>query len=52
LVLGGSDESLSLPEAAIPRQVRTMLRAVAPLTLYESKTPLARLEWVRAEEDE
>jgi protease-4 len=52
LVLGGNDETLSITEAAVPRQVRTMLRAIAPLTLYESRTPLARLEWVSTDEDD
>jgi protease-4 len=53
LVLGGeSAQAQSITEAAVPRQVRTILRAVAPLTLYESRTPLSRLEWVTTDEDD
>jgi protease-4 len=49
---GGNDRSV-LAEAqaleALPPAVRAIARAVAPLLVYRSDEPLARLEWVDAE---
>jgi protease-4 len=43
LSLGSADASALL---ALPEQIRSVARAIAPMMVYASYAPLARLEWV------
>jgi protease-4 len=47
---GGGDDRVAAAMAALPPAIRSLARAVAPLVLYSSDEPLARMEWVDAGE--
>jgi protease-4 len=45
---GGDDDRSATAAQALPPAVRSLARALAPLVVYRSDEPLARLEWVDA----
>jgi protease-4 len=45
---GGDDDRSATATQALPPAVRSLARALAPLVVYRSDEPLARLEWVDA----
>jgi protease-4 len=47
-VTGGGGDSAEAAVAVLPPAVRDLARAVAPLVVYRSDEPLARMEWVDA----
>jgi protease IV len=47
-VTGGGGDSVEAAVAVLPPAVRDLARAVAPLVVYRSDEPLARMEWVDA----
>ena len=47
LATGGSDHAAAALDA-LPPAIKSLARAVAPLVLYTSDQPLARMEWVEA----
>jgi protease-4 len=50
LATGGGGDRAAAAMAQLPPAIRTLARAVAPLVLYSSDEPLARMEWVDAGE--
>ncbi len=45
---GGGGDRVAAAMAQLPPAIRSLARAVAPLVLYSSDQPLARMEWVDA----
>jgi protease-4 len=45
---GGAGDRVAAAAAQLPAPIRSLARALAPLVVYRSDEPLARMEWVDA----